>query len=246
MSSNLAGYEFVQVVGKGAMGSVYLANQVNLTAFAVLALRAAAVSPAAHTIGWLGHQEDADGGFNFASRGAASDIDDTAAALEALGGASPARAVHFIDAHENRDGGFPSEPGSASNAQSTAWAVQGLLASGTPLSSLGRPLGYLRSLIAPDGHVRYSRGSDETPVWVTAEALMALEGRPLPIAPVIARASAPAVRSRSRASSHVHAAQRNHTSHARATARQRSSSQLGDLASAIGLAEALALAPVSA
>ena len=39
------------------------------------------------------------------------------------------------------------------------------------------PLDYLRSLIAPDGHVRYSRGTDQTPVWVTAQALMALEAQ---------------------------------------------------------------------
>jgi len=31
---------------------------------------------------------------------------------------------------QNRDGGFPSQPGEDSNAQSTAWAVQGLLAAG--------------------------------------------------------------------------------------------------------------------
>ncbi|MFN2464814.1 MAG: serine/threonine protein kinase, partial [Candidatus Dormibacteria bacterium] len=30
MSNNLAGYEFIQTVGKGAMGSVYLAKQVAL------------------------------------------------------------------------------------------------------------------------------------------------------------------------------------------------------------------------
>ena len=223
-----------------------ISNQVNLTAFAVLALRAAGVSPAARMIGWLGRQEDADGGFNFATRGAPSDIDDTAAALEALGGASPARAVGFVRGHENRDGGFPSQPGATSNAQSTAWAVQGLLASGTPLSSLGHPVGYLRSLIAGDGHVRYSRGSDQTPVWVTAEALMALDAKSLPIAPITARASAPAVQSRSHAASHVHAAQKKQGSRARAIARKPSSSPLGGLASAIGVAEALVLAPVSA
>jgi energy-coupling factor transport system substrate-specific component len=225
-------------------GSV--ANQVNLTAFAVLALRAAGVAPPARMTIWLGRQEDADGGFNFAIRGGASDIDDTAAALEALAGAGPGRAVHFIEAHENHDGGFPSEPGSPSNAQSTAWAVQGLLASGVPLSSLARPLGYLRSLIAPDGHVRYARGSDETPVWVTAEALMALDGKPLPIAPVVVRAPARAARSHARAAPPPHAAPTKRAPPKSRTARGLSSPPLYALASGIGVAEALLLAPVSA
>jgi energy-coupling factor transport system substrate-specific component len=225
-------------------GSV--SNQVNLTAFAILALRAAGVSPSARTIAWLSHQEDADGGFNFAIRGGSSDIDDTAAALEALGSASPARAVHFIDAHENRDGGFPSQSPGGSNAQSTAWAVQGLLASGTPVASLGHPLGYLRSLIAPDGHVRYSHGSDETPVWTTAEALMALNAKPLPLAPAASPASRPAVRSHPHAAARPHAAAKKRARRQSLTVKKPSPSPLANFATAIGAAEALALAPVSA
>ena len=83
-------------------------------------------------------------------------------------------------------------PGAGSNAQSTAFGVQGLLAAGVDPGSLHRrgapaPLDYLRSLIADDGHVRYSRSADQTPVWVTAEALMALDGKPLPIVAVARR-----------------------------------------------------------
>jgi Prenyltransferase and squalene oxidase repeat len=222
-----------------------ISSQVNLTAFAVLAFRAAGAVPPAGMIGWLGRQEDADGGFNFAIRGAPSDIDDTAAALEALGPASPARAVRFIDAHENRDGGFPSQPGSGSNAQSTAWAVQGLLASGAPVSSLGRALGYLRSLIAPDGHVRYSGASDETPVWVTAEALMALDAKPLPLVPVTSRASHSAVRSRPHVRSRAHLRAKRAVAQHHRSAPAPSSSPLRAFVSAIGVAEALVLAPVS-
>ncbi len=50
------------------------------------------------------------------------------------------------------------------------------------------PDAYLLSLLAPDGSIRYARGQSQTPVWVTGEALMALAGRPLPIAPVTAPA----------------------------------------------------------
>ena len=66
-------------------------NQTNWTSFAVLALRAAGVAPPAASLAWLVRQQDADGGFNFATRGGLSDVDDTGAALEALAGAGGVR-----------------------------------------------------------------------------------------------------------------------------------------------------------
>jgi hypothetical protein len=64
-----------------------------------------------------------------------------------------------------------------------------MLAAGVDPASVRRrggvsALAYLRSMIAPDGHVRYSRSSDQTPVWVTGQVLMALAGKPLPLAPL--------------------------------------------------------------
>jgi len=167
----------------GRDGSV--SNQTNLTSFAVLALQAAGVPLPGRMLGWLKRQQDHDGGFNFATAGGSSDVDDTGAALEALsaeGGRVTTRALRFMEAQQNHDGGFPSQPGGESNAQSTAWAVQGMLAVGAGGASLRRALSYLDSLIAPDGHIRYARGSDQTPVWVTAEAMMALARKPLPLA----------------------------------------------------------------
>jgi energy-coupling factor transport system substrate-specific component len=174
---------------------------VNLTSFAILALRAAGHPVAPATRSWLLRQQDSDGGYNFATAGATSDVDDTGAALEALGSSAPARSLHravaFIRSQQNRDGGFPSQPGDDSNAQSTAWAVQGLLAADISPGTLHRrgspsPLQYLQSLIAADGHVRYSRSSDQTPVWVTAQAVMALAGKALPLGPVaLPRAASP-------------------------------------------------------
>ena len=81
---------------------------------------------------------------------------------------------------------FPQQPGGESNAQSTAWAVQGLTATGRNVEAIHRagsrsPLGYLESLVAPNGSVRYSRTSAQTPVWVTAQALTALARAPFPI-----------------------------------------------------------------
>ena len=61
--------------------------------------------------------------------------------------------VSYITRAQNPDGGFPEGPGSESNAQSTAWAVQGLIAGGRDVDALKRdggrsPLGYLRSLVS--------------------------------------------------------------------------------------------------
>jgi energy-coupling factor transport system substrate-specific component len=171
----------------------------NLTAFAILALRAAGYPPGSPVLHgaarWLAKQQDSDGGFGFATRGGGSDVDDTAAAVQAIaaagvhGGRMLARAGAFLITAQNRDGGYPQQPGGASNAQSTSWAIQGLLALGRNVAIVTRegsrsPLGYLHSLIAPDGSVRYSRTGAQTPVWVTAQALTAFAQRPLPIAPV--------------------------------------------------------------
>ena len=76
--------------------------------------------------------------------------------------------------------------GQRPNAQSTAWAVQGLLAAGRDPASVRRhgsrsPLAYLQSLTGPDGSVHYSRTSAQTPVWVTAQALIALARRTFPV-----------------------------------------------------------------
>jgi energy-coupling factor transport system substrate-specific component len=171
-------------------------NQVNLTAFAVFALRAAGYPASNSTVraagAWIAGQQDSDGGFNFAERGGSSDVDDTAAALQGLldagihGGAGVSRAVAFLVHAQNPDGGFPEQPGGESNAQSTAWAVQGLVAAGLDVEAVRHrgsrsPLGYLESLVAPNGSVRYSRTSAQSPVWVTAQALTALARAPFPI-----------------------------------------------------------------
>ncbi len=96
------------------------------------------------------------------------------------------RAASFLVRRQNGDGGFSLAPGSGSNSQSTAWAVQGLVAAGRTIGKVRRkgarnPIAYLESLTAPDGAVRYSRTSSQTPVWVTAQALTALSRKPFPI-----------------------------------------------------------------
>jgi hypothetical protein len=162
---------------------------VSYTTFGVLALRSAHVSPGKATVAWLVGSANADGGFGVA-RASASDSDMTGAAVQALAvvgrrkAAVTQRAVAWLRANQNDDGGFGQFRGRSSNAQSTAYAVQGLVAAGAGGATLSRALGYLRGLQRSDGSVRYSSTSSQTPVWVTAQALMALERKPLPIAAV--------------------------------------------------------------
>jgi energy-coupling factor transport system substrate-specific component len=172
--------------GNGSFGGL-----VNQTAFGVLALKAAGTStgiPSA--VAWLGRQQGDDGGFGFAPN-SAGDADDTGAVLEALavggggGGKVVKRAVRYLRRSQHSDGGLGQYAESSSNAQSTAWAVQGLVAVGRDPNDLRRgghsPLSYLRSLSRPDGSVRYSKSSAQTPVWVTAQALAALERKAFPL-----------------------------------------------------------------
>jgi energy-coupling factor transport system substrate-specific component len=256
-------------------GSV--SGQVNLTAFAVLALRSDGVTPPARTLGWLERQQGRDGGFSFAGAGGSSDPDDTGATLEALAGAGGrartvrARAVAYLRLQQDGDGGFASQPEGGSNAQSTAWAIQGLEAAGVNPDGLRRhgarsPVAYLRSLIGPSGRVAYARGNSQTPVWVTGEALMALEGKPLPLvvapAPRSAPAAAQSITSTASATTPAPATHGDRPRHQHHTARHVAaqhrraaadsapvparSAETGRLAAAVGVLTALVLAPVGA
>jgi hypothetical protein len=153
-------------------------RQVNLTAFGILALKAAGARGPSPT--WLAAQQNPDGGFGYAARGDASDVDDTAAAIEALVAANGSataieRGTAYLRHAENHDGGFPEQPGGPSDAQSTAWAAQALIAAGR--APVG--LSYLKRLTSAAGAVDYSSGVSQTPVWVTAQALAALARKPL-------------------------------------------------------------------
>ena len=113
-------------------------SNVALTTFGVLALRAGGEARGAGSVqrgaGYVERSQNADGGFGFVAS-AESDVDDTGAALQALAaagrgggdgraqGASPSCAPRRTPtAASARSEGKPS------NAQSTSWAVQGLVA----------------------------------------------------------------------------------------------------------------------
>lgn len=184
------GRNLVSDLSKRRRGDGSWAGNVGFTAFGIMAQHAGGlgtgyVSPSAS---YLTRAQNGDGGFGYVPR-AASDIDDTGAALQALaaagrrGSATTRKAVAYLRKAQNRDGGFGQSAGRTSNAQSTAWAVQGLVAAGVRPESVGSgPLRYLTRMQRSDGHVRYSATSDQTPVWVTAQALTALAKKPFPLA----------------------------------------------------------------
>jgi len=160
---------------------------VDLTAFGVFALRATGASQAElrRSTSWLRSAQNDDGGWGF-KRGVSSTPDSTGSALQAIvltgGGEAGDDAVAYLRRAQDADGSF------GGNSQSTAWAVQGLVAARLDPSAVrsgGRsPLDYLGARQAGDGHFRYSATSDQTPIWVTSQALMAVEREAFPVTPV--------------------------------------------------------------
>jgi energy-coupling factor transport system substrate-specific component len=172
-------------------------GQVNQTAFGILALRAAGLaSGTSRTAGWLRNHQNSDGGWGFAT-GASSDADTTGAVLQGLAASGSRvgirRGASYLRSVQRPGGGFPLS-GGVTNAQSTAYAVQGLVAAGVAPASVRErsrsALDYLASVQARDGHYRYSASSDQTPVWVTGQVMLAANGAAFPLAPV-PRSAAP-------------------------------------------------------
>jgi len=155
---------------------------VNATIWTVLALRAAGEQPPQALVRAIIDAQAKGGGFPW-SRGGAPDSNDTAAAIQALrsagvGGTPIRRAVTALQAFRSRDGGYSLTKGREPDAQSTAWAIQALISAGEKPGK--SPFRYLSRLRRGDGSYRYSLRYGSTPVWVTAQVVPALAGRPFP------------------------------------------------------------------
>ena len=150
---------------------------VDLTAFGVFALKAggASSSQLGRSTQWLRSAQNPDGGWGF-EPGSFSTPDSTGSALQAIAltGAGDAgrKGVAYLRRTQGSDGSF------GGNSQGTAWAVQGLTAVGVNPAGVGSSgtsaFEYLAARQVSDGHYRYSASSDQTPVWVTSQALMAV------------------------------------------------------------------------
>jgi hypothetical protein len=161
----------------------------NSTAFAVIALRTAGVSGGLDkSLEWLHEVQNDDGGWGDVP-GSPSTSDGTGAVLQALapGSKSSHRGLAYLREAQRKGGGFPLGGNGDVNSQSTAWAIQGILAAdGNPDSfRRGGASGpeYLTARQADNGHYRYSKSSDQTPVWVTGEALVAAAEKYFPVSP---------------------------------------------------------------
>jgi hypothetical protein len=186
---HFGGRNLLAEIEKRRRGDGSISGAVSYTAFGVMALRTSGAPAGSATIRWLVSSQNADGGFGVA-RSSASDSDMTGATLQALAtvgrarGPAAQRAAKWLRRNQNNDGGFGQFKRRNSNAQSTAYAIQGLIAPGSGGDAASRARAYLVRLQRGDGSVAYSATSSQTPVWVTAQALMALEGKPLPLAAV--------------------------------------------------------------
>jgi energy-coupling factor transport system substrate-specific component len=168
----------------------------NSTAYAVVALRSAGIANVADSVEWLRGTQNEDGGWGDVP-GSPSNADGTGAVLQALSPSSKAaqRAVGYLRQVQQPGGGYRLGGNGSLNTQSTAWAVEGLLAAGADPAQFKRggksAYEYLEDNQASDGHYRYSSKSDQTPVWVTGQVMVAASQKYLPLEAVPAPPKTP-------------------------------------------------------
>ncbi|MGW1839856.1 LPXTG cell wall anchor domain-containing protein [Streptomyces sp. NPDC002067] len=122
---------------------------------ALLAQHTVRVEPAAAAVEWLAGQQCADGAFpayradTAKACGAATmrDTNQTGAAVQALAalgghGATVEKAVRWLKSVQNDDGGWPSMPGSPSDANSTSVVIGALTAAGQDPAEVTSPKGH--------------------------------------------------------------------------------------------------------
>ena len=158
------------------------------TAFSVIALRqAGATGGLDKTLSWLARVQNDDGGWGDVP-GSPSTADGTGAVMQAMPATEAAeRGLSYLRRAQRPSGGYVTGGNGALNSQSTGWAVQGILAVGARVSSVktqgNSPYDYLAARQERDGRYRYSSSSDQTPVWVTAQVLVAVSGKSFPLTP---------------------------------------------------------------
>jgi Squalene-hopene cyclase C-terminal domain/Prenyltransferase and squalene oxidase repeat len=184
---DFAGHDLVEELAGHRRNNGSFEGWPNSTAFAVMALRVGGGGVAQSTA-WLAKAQNADGGWGD-EPDLPSNADSTAAVMQAMPETTAARdGLAYLRKAQRPNGGFPLGGNGSVNSQSTAWALQGMLALG---KDSGGALDYLAARQDADGHYRASATSDATPVWVTAQVIPAVTGNPFPISPV-ARAPKPA------------------------------------------------------
>jgi hypothetical protein len=213
---DFAGYDLVaEILGRQKADGSFpytvggQSGESNDTIFAILALSPlrepqveAAIDRAAE---WVVSAQNDDGGWYFSGKTGESEVDMTGAALQALVAAGPPPGEPRLAAYEASeregleylrrsqlpDGGFPALPAreAESNVASTAWAVQGIWATGgnpeawTAEPEARDPLDYMESMQQPDGHIRWKASEDLNGIWMTAYVTPAFAGQAWPPPP---------------------------------------------------------------
>jgi prenyltransferase beta subunit len=198
---NFGGYDLVFSLTQHISPTGEFGTQITFrNALGILALAAAEETVPPTTTQWLKDQQLPDGGWGWGS-GLPAETDASAMAIQALIAAdepltatSIVSALNFLHTAQSDDAGFTYSPawGNDSNANSTAYALQALVAAGEDLSDWTRnrrtPLGALRAFQKSDGPFVYQWGGFFGPVdnlIATYQAVPALLARPHPILPQV-------------------------------------------------------------
>lgn len=183
-------------------------------AYSLIALTAAGRPVPPEAIEALKRLQLPDGGWSFDGTPATGgDTNTTSLAVQALRATGDqsdaiAKAVAYFRAQQNDDAGFPysrsSSFGSASDANSTALSIQGLIAAGEDLTNWSKngqtPTDRLLQFQNPSGAFRYQDTPPDDNAVATYQAVPALAGETLPLeaiatiaVPVPAPSAAPEV-----------------------------------------------------
>jgi hypothetical protein len=165
---------------------------------AMLAARAVGATPADPAVQRLLSLQLEDGGWSFDGTAATgSDTNTTSVAVQALAAlpaadAARARAAAYLKGQQNDDGGFPysqtSQFGNASDANSTAAAIQAIVALGQDpagadwTKGASTPLTALAAFQNESGGFRYQAAQPDDNALATYQAIPALLGKALPVA----------------------------------------------------------------
>lgn len=177
---DFGGTDLVSTLGRRRGSNGSFEGKPGTTAYAVMALRAAGAGGGLDaTLSWLAKAQNADGGWGDLP-GSESTADVTGAVMQAMSSTDVGRhGLGFLRKKAQRpNGGFPGGGSIPANSQSTAWALQGMIAVG---ASSGSALDYLSARQGSDGHYSYSSSSNQTPVWVTAQVIPAVAGEAFPV-----------------------------------------------------------------
>jgi hypothetical protein len=197
--TNIGGVNLLEQIGKaydpttGQYGADVYGHALSL-----IAIRSVGAVPPLPAIQRLIAAQLPDGGWSFdGTEATGSDTNTTGLALQALVGQRQAdgargKALGYLESQQNDDGGFPysqtSQFGNDSDANSTALAIQGIIAAGEdPAASRwtkgGKTaLDLLASLQNPSGALRFQASAPDDNGLATYQAVPALLVKTLPVA----------------------------------------------------------------